>query len=255
MNLVSVVIPTYNVEQYIQEALESFTNQTLKNIEIIVVDDGSTDSTLEIEKKLALQDDRITVIHQENQGAGIARNTGMMYATGKYIYFFDGDDYCMPTFLSTVVSRAESVCADIVVFDYYRIDEITQKQTLCHGLSRSWLPKNKKCFNYEDVPDRIFSLVNPTPWNKLYRREFVLETGLQFLGLSSTNDITFAALSVAKAEKITYIAKPYIYYRINRKNATTSYKQSKLDNVIIAVESVIEQATHFSYYKEIQNSV
>jgi len=120
MNKVSVIIPAYNVEEYIEETLQSFLNQTLKDIEIIIVDDGSTDSTCKILEKYRRMDDRISILHQENKGAGIARNFGMANATGEYLYFFDGDDYCIPAFLQSVVTKADETQADIVVFDYYR---------------------------------------------------------------------------------------------------------------------------------------
>lgn len=255
MKKASIIIPVYNVEEYIEATITSFIHQTLNDIEIIIVDDGSTDSTCEIIEKYQQDDDRIYILHQENKGAGIARNLGMKHATGEYIYFFDGDDYCIPSFLQTVVKKADETQADIVVFDYYRVDQVTHKEVLYHGLNRSLLPTGKECFNYKDVPDRILSIVNPTPWNKLYRRSYIQNTKLQFLGLSTTNDITFAALSVAMAEKVTYISEPFMYYRVNRKAAITSFKQKKLKNVIAAVNSVIEQSKQLSYFEEIKIAV
>ncbi len=255
MNKVSIIIPAYNVEEYIEETLQSFLNQTLKDIEIIIVDDGSTDSTCKILEKYRQMDHRISILHQENKGAGIARNFGMANATGEYLYFFDGDDYCIPAFLQSVVTKADETQADIVVFDYYRVDNVTKKEFLYRGLKRSLLPKNKDYFNYKDLPDRILSIVNPTPWNKLYRRSYVQKTNLQYMGLSTTNDITFASLSVAMAQKIVYLGKPFMYYRINRTAAITSFKQKKLSNVIAAIEGVIEQARIIPYYKEIEMAV
>ena len=255
MKKVSVIIPAYNVEDYIDETLQSFINQTLQDIEIIVVDDGSTDSTCKILEKYQQMDNRISILHQENKGAGIARNLGMEHATGEYLYFFDADDYCIPSFLQSVVQKADRTQADIVVFDYYRIDHVTKKEILYHGLNRSLFPKDKDYFNYKDLPNRILSIVNPTPWNKLYRRSYIQDTNLQYLGLSTTNDITFASLSVAMANKVVYLGKPFMYYRINRKEAITSFKQKKLNNVIAAIESVIEQASMLPYYNEIKNAV
>lgn len=252
---VSVIIPTYNVSQYISETLNGFINQTLKNIQIIVVDDGSTDDTCEIITSYAKQDSRIQLIKQENQGAGVARNNGMSYAQGEYIYFFDGDDYCELYFLKEVVKKADETGADITVFDYYRVDQITGKKTLYHGLNRTLLPSDKECFNYEDVPSRILSIVNPTPWNKLYRKSYIKKTGLQFMALTTTNDITFASLSVAMAKSITYIDKPFMYYRINRKEALTTFKQKKLNNVLLAVQEVSNQANKLEYAEAIKPSI
>lgn len=252
---VSVIIPTYNVSQYIAETLNSFINQTLKNIQIIVVDDGSTDDTCEIVTAYANQDNRIQLIKQENQGAGVARNNGMSHAQGEYIYFFDGDDYCELYFLKEAVKKADETGADITVFDYYRVDQITGTKTLYHGLNRTLLPSGKDCFNYEDVPSRILSIVNPTPWNKLYRRSYIENTGLKFMALTTTNDITFASLSVAMAKSVTYIDRPFMYYRINRKEALTTFKQKKLNNVLLAVQEVMNQAGKLEYAETIKYSI
>ncbi len=255
MRKVSIIIPAYNVQDYIEETLQSFIKQTLEEIEIIVVDDGSTDSTCQILEKYRQADERIMVLHQENKGAGIARNLGMEHASGEYLYFFDADDYCIPPFLQNVVKKADETQADIVVFDYYRVDQVTKKEVLYHGLNRALLPKGKDSFNYQDVPGRILTIVNPTPWNKLYRRSFIQGTKLQYLGLSTTNDITFAALSVAMAQKVVYFNEPFMYYRVNRMSAITSFKQKKLGNVVAAVESVVEQAGRLPYAKEIKNAI
>ena len=93
MALVSVIIPVYNLEKYLKQCLESVVSQTLKDIEILCVNDGSTDSSLEILEEYASRDTRIRIINQENHGAGNARNTGLNIAAGEYLYFLDGDDY------------------------------------------------------------------------------------------------------------------------------------------------------------------
>lgn len=252
---VSVVIPIYNVEKYLQETLDCFVNQTLDNIEIICVDDGSTDGSAEIIKEYMEKDERVHLIMQENKGAGVARNTGMAKAKGEYLYFFDGDDYCEHCFLENVAKMADDTKADIVVFDYYRVDQITKKETLYKGMNKKLLPAGTETFNYKDVPDRILSIVNPTPWNKLYNRNFVLSTKLQFMELSTTNDITFAALSVAMADKIVYDETPYMYYRTNRDLALTSFKQKRMDNVLKAVEGVVSRAKELEYSESIKCSI
>lgn len=252
---VSVVIPTYNVENYIRETLECFLKQTLRDIEIIVVDDGSTDRTREILREMREKDNRISVYEQENQGAGIARNYGLEHATGKYVYFFDGDDYCESDFLNKVVDKAEKTGADIVVFDYYRVDQKTKRKKYYTGLNRALLPKGNPYFSYKEVPDRILTIVNPTPWNKLYNREYIVGTGLKYLGLSTTNDITFASLSVAMASKVVYFPKAFVYYRINRQDSITSQKQKRLNDVIAAVDSAVQQANQLEYAEKIQCAI
>ena len=252
---VSVVIPIYNVEEYLQKTLECFINQTLSDIEIICVDDGSTDGSAKLVEKYESKDKRVRLIKQENKGAGAARNTGMEYATGEYIYFFDGDDYCEHNFLESVVVIADEEKADIVVFNYYRVDQKTGDKTLYKSVNKSFLPNNVKSFSHYNVPNRILNIVTPTPWNKLYNRAFIVDSKLKFMELSTTNDITFAALSVAKADKIVYDENAYMYYRVNREFALTSFKQKRLDNVFKAVEGLAIEAKKLDYYEKIKNSV
>ena len=118
---VSVILPAWNVSPYLRQCLDSIVSQTLTNIEIICVDDGSTDGTLDILREYAEKDSRILVIHQENQGAGAARNNAMRYAKGKYLSFLDSDDFFEPDMLEKSWEAAERNNADIVVFgcDFY----------------------------------------------------------------------------------------------------------------------------------------
>lgn len=253
--LVSVIMPVYNVEKYIRKALDSFVYQTLSDIEIICVDDGSTDSSRKIVEEYMEKDKRVKLLTQKNQGAGAARNFGMKHAQGKYLYFFDSDDYCVPELLEKVVNKAELTNADITVLDYFRVDEQTKETVEYKGLDYRLFPRHKETFSYKDVPFKILSIVNPTPWNKLFNREFVLSTGLQFLTLSTTNDITFCALTVAMAERIAYVNEPLMYYRINRKESLTSLKQKKLPNVLAAVNGVIDKARTLPYAEEIDSAI
>lgn len=121
--LISVIIPVYNVEAYLRECIDSVLNQTYKNFEIILVNDGSTDSSGEICDEYVEKDDRITVIHQKNSGPSKTRNTGLENANGKYIYFLDSDDYIENNALELLVNTAESNDADLVFFDAHSFSD------------------------------------------------------------------------------------------------------------------------------------
>ena len=114
--MVSVIIPVYNVEKYLEEALESVINQTLKDIEIIIINDGSTDRSLEIAKGYALKDKRIKIIDQKNQGLSVARNRGIENAKGKYIYFMDSDDYIALETLEVCYKKCEEYELEMIYF-------------------------------------------------------------------------------------------------------------------------------------------
>lgn len=253
--MVSVIVPVYNSEKYLRQCLDSLANQTLQNIEIICVDDGSTDSSLNILNHYSEVDSRFVVVHQKNQFAGIARNHGLLKATGKYVYFMDSDDYCDLQLLDHAVRYAQAHNAEIVVFDYYRFCNLTGRKEYQTGLVRSLLPKNKAVISYMDLPDEICGLVNPTPWNKLFLRDFIIKNDLRFLETPTTNDITFATLSVMIAKRITYIKEALIYYRTNLENSVSSKKKENIDDVITAVLSVDRQAQRLLQYDVIKNSI
>ena len=115
--LISVIIPVYNVENYLRECIESVLNQTFRDFEVILVDDGSTDSSGDICDEYVEKDERVTVIHQKNGGLSVARNTGLSEANGKYVYFLDSDDYISENALATLLNIAENDSSDIVFFD------------------------------------------------------------------------------------------------------------------------------------------
>lgn len=252
---ISIVIPVYNADEYLQECLDSLLNQTLSDFEIICVDDGSFDTSLSILDRYGTKDNRIKILKQQNKGAGSARNFGLEHASGKYVYFMDADDYCDINLLKETYEKAEEDEADIVVFDFCRFDEMNETVTNYNGMNRNALPKDKTVFSYLDAPDKICSIVNPTPWNKLFNREFLLTNNLKYLTLSTTNDITFATLSVIKARRFSYINKVFYHYRIGLESSITQKKRNNLDNIIIAALTVNKEAQKLPYYNLIQNSV
>lgn len=142
---VSIIIPVYNASKYIHVCMESLLCQTLRNIEIICVNDGSTDNSLEILKEYQQRDHRITVVEQENQGAGCARNNGMMHASGEYVLFLDADDFFDPELCSLAYYHAASRRAQVCLFKADRVDMQNGKNSIC---TRSFAKKKclEKCF-------------------------------------------------------------------------------------------------------------
>ena len=122
-DLISVVVPIYNVEQYLDRCISSIVAQTYRELEILLIDDESTDSSPKICDRWARKDERIRVIHKTNAGAGMARNTGIEHASGKYMCFFDSDDYVAPNAIETAYNAAVKHQADVVVYGAARVDE------------------------------------------------------------------------------------------------------------------------------------
>ena len=172
--LISVVIPVYNVENYLKECIESILNQTLQNIEIICVDDGSKDKSLDILKQYASQYKNITIISQHNKGAGIARNIGLRHASGKYILFFDSDDYMSPQTLEILYNKAENDNADIVIGKSRIYNQDSTSFTYPDFVLKTNLINNKTQFSPYEVKEHIFQFTIGWAWDKLYRRDFIV---------------------------------------------------------------------------------
>lgn len=211
---VSVIMPVYNAERFLHECLDSVTNQTLKDIEIICVDDVSTDSSVRIMEGYAKNDDRIKILRQpENQLAGAARNRGMTEAKGKYLVFWDADDFFEPDALERMYLKCEEDEADVCICGGRIYDMRTKRlASATHYLNLKFLP-TKLPFTARDCPDTAFMICNPAPWNKMYRREFILKEGLQFPRFRRGEDLVFVCTAIAVADRITAVDRILINYR------------------------------------------
>ncbi len=251
---VSIVVPVFNATKTIEQTLACLLNQTLDCLEIICVDDGSTDDSLLVLNRVAENDKRVRVIRQSNAGAGVARNKGFEECHGKYTLFFDSDDLCDVKLLEKAVGKLEKTEADIVGFNYTEVD-LYGNETPINSVRVNSLCDNNEIFNYKDLPNEILTCFNPVPWNKVYRTEFIRENGLKFEELASSNDITFAAVSMAKAKKITYITGKLVKHRVGAGGTITANKSKNLENIISAVESVEKQIKALDYYSDIRGSL
>ena len=213
--MVSIIIPVYNAEKYLSQCLNSLLEQTFADFEIICVDDGSTDNSLMILKEYEQKDDRIIVIEQKNQYAGVARNNGMKRAKGKYLLFLDADDYFADNMLEELAKRAEKDRTEILVFDVFQYDNALKKV-----INTAWRPIKKNLFgegikSARDIADTIFDFTTSAPWNKLFLREFVIKNNLQFQAIQRTNDLYFVYTAFSYAERIGICDKKLLFYRDN----------------------------------------
>ncbi|MDE7124807.1 MAG: glycosyltransferase, partial [Eubacterium sp.] len=223
---VSVIIPVYNSERYLRECLNSVVNQTLKEIEIICVDDGSTDGSIDILKEFADQDSRIQIICQQNQFAGAARNNGMKEAKGKYLAFWDADDYFELNALELLYKKSEKENADLCLCAAYIFnDGETQKVVDETILKKRFLPKDK-VFSIETYPEYIFNITARAPWNKIVKASFLRENNIEFQNLKNANDTYFSMICMYYAKRITYVTAPLINYRVNNSESITGKASS-----------------------------
>lgn len=233
---VSVIMPVHNAERFLSETLSYVMNQTLQEIEIICVNDGSSDSSEQIIRTCMEQDQRIRLINQENSYAGVARNNGLAQAAGEYVVFWDADDMFDETALEKMYQEISAAQADICVCGGKKYNEETGAtfETSIY-LEKKWLPENKP-FSRENMPSHIFSFATNVPWNKMYRRAFVEEHGLKFQNLKQANDTYFVLMAFYLAQRITYTEETLVTYRTGNGGSLTG-KAS--DTVFCAYESYL----------------
>lgn len=200
---VSVIIPVYNAAKHLEECIRSVCAQTLKNIEIICVNDSSTDDSLGILQQLAKEDSRIVVLTQENAGAGAARNHGLSKAKGKYLSFLDADDFFEPQMLEKAFVKAEEDQAELVIFkaDFYN-EKLHTFSPCVYGVRESMLPAHRPFAGVEIEKD-IFKTVVGWAWDKLFLADFVRENNLRFQEQRTSNDLLFVFSALAKAKRIS----------------------------------------------------
>lgn len=260
---VSVIIPVYNSSRYLHECLESVLDQTLRDIEVICVDDGSTDGSLDIEREYAEKDPRVILIEQKNLFAGAARNNGMKAATGKYFAFWDADDRFEPNALEILYNRCEKMQADICLCGAYIFNDGSKKRVVDETiLKKRFLPR-QSVFSIEDYPEYIFNITARAPWNKIIRASFLKENGVEFQNLQNANDTYFSMICMFYAKRITYVEKPLINYRVNNDESITGkaaadplcgYESYKAVYDEIVEKGVSEKALQ-SFYNRLYNGL
>ncbi len=231
---VSVIVPVYNAENYIERCLYYLISQTIKEIEIIIVNDGSTDNTMEIVKKVADIDKRIIIVNQENKLQGAARNKGIAFASGEYIGFCDADDYIDYEYYEKLYDAAKKYDADIALAENVRVGEIKYKPRLNI--------KNEEVFI--DIIDKFNACnqkKNECPTNKLYRKSYLLKNNILFPEGVYCEDKLFSVQSVYYANKIITVPNVHYYYWENPNSTVNSKKTKKhITDRCIAKKAVLD---------------
>lgn len=248
---VTVIIPMYNSVRYLAECLESVINQSLKDIEIICVDDGSSDATLAMIQEYAQRDKRIITFTQNHGYAGRARNFALTKANGKYVTFVDGDDVIGKGFVQSLYFECEKRNADIVV------SPIIHWNGIGNGIrTKSWIQEKrlttKRPFSYTDDPDYVLDFTTGGPGGKIFRLDFIRKNQLEFLPISRSEDFYFVFGAIACAERISTVDEANYYYR---KNNATSLESTKDDDPVLFWEANMElkaELQKLSYFDKIK---
>jgi len=230
---ISVIIPIYNTEKYLRQCLDSVVNQTLKDIEIICINDGSTDSSLQILNEYANKDNRIVVINSTNEGAGASRNKGLAISNGKYLAFWDSDDFFELDALKKFYDVAEENQCDVVCSFYKKFCDITGNINFIK--LGNFI--DKKIFYKEESP-RLIRIFTPNPWSKVFKRSFIIKNNLKFQEISRTNDLFFVYSAIAMSAKTAILEEYLIIYRINNMASLQNNNNKSCLDFIKALESL-----------------
>lgn len=249
-SLVSIIVPVYNAERYLSNCIESILNQTYKNIEIILIDDGSTDSSLIICNQYQEKDNRIKVIQQSNSGPSVARNNGIVASKGNYIQFVDSDDNLESNMTNKLVETISNNQVELVLCGYNTID-------MSNGsiFSRKSSPSTQGLYNKNEFLDFFGNLfindfINPL-WNKLYIRDAITNNNIKFIeNVKMGEDLLFNLDYVTCCSSIYVIKEPlYNYLTFNNANSlTANYENEKFDKQQILFQKVRDFLTHNHRY-------
>lgn len=214
MAAVSVVIPVHNSERYLRECLDSVVAQSVTDLEIICVDDGSTDDSPAILREYAARDERMTVITQDNLGVATARNAGLDRAAGEYVLFLDSDDWFDPTMIEELRDRSVEDDAQVSMcrIRYYYADRDTFTEAYW-SLQTDLFPDHKP-FSHRDMEGNIFLAITPCVWNKMFLRSFLIDKGIRFdTELTRAEDVAFTYCALALADRLTFVDAALVSYR------------------------------------------
>ncbi|WP_400240623.1 glycosyltransferase family 2 protein [Methanomethylophilus alvi] len=231
---ISVVVPAYNVEKYVAQCLDSIINQTFSDLQIICVDDGSTDHTLAILEEYAKKDDRIEVYSQSNMGPGVARNKGMEYARGKYIIFIDSDDYLNHQMFEHMYLISERNDADITICKAYEL--LGDKTSLMEWSVKYQYAPELEVFSAADVKDHIIQLSEGWAWDKLILLSHLKNNNIHFPNLSNSEDMMLVFPAIILAQRICIVYEKMVYHRVN---ISTSVSSRRLKAPFCFIESCV----------------
>lgn len=212
---VSIVIPAYNAALYLAVAIESAIRQSFKDWELIVIDDGSTDGSLELIDSYVARDARIRCVRQDHQGPGAARNRGLAEARGRYLAFLDADD-CLGNddVLFKAVRAMDSLNCECLLMNARAMYNDGSVGEILPWCLRRDLIGNRKRFTPKELGDGLFYAMGPVPWAKLYRRDFLHESGLSFPHLSRSEDFPFVEMAIGLASAVGVLDLTFVCHRI-----------------------------------------
>ncbi|MBR6699386.1 MAG: glycosyltransferase [Bacteroidaceae bacterium] len=247
----SVLVPCYNVEKYIRQCIESIINQSFSDLEIICLNDGSTDHTLDILKEYEAKDKRITIIDKINSGYGATMNIGIDKARAKYIAIVESDDYIEKDMFHVLYHEAETNNLDIARCLYRKVNEVTGKEEIID--ESPWFYEVNKIFKPINTPNIFF--IAPSIWAMIYRKDFLIENNIRFLETpgASYQDASFNFKVLSKAQRMKVVPNVLHNYRINENSSVCS--SGKIFCVCDEDEEIHKYAKNNGIYEELKEVI
>lgn len=236
---ISIIVPIYNAEKFIKKCVDSLLNQTKKELEFILINDGSTDKTHDILK--TYKDKRIKYYKNKNQGIGKTRNFGIEKATGKYIIFIDSDDYIEPTTCEELYNKAIKEKADVVVCDFFKVYDDGSIEDIN-------LPSFKTS-KLKDNPNILID-INLSPWNKIYSTKLIKDNNIRFAEGIKYEDVPFVSEALDRANKIAKLDKKLNYYVIHG-NSETTVRDKRIFDILKIVDMIRKYFKNKTYMNDI----
>ncbi|WP_299524526.1 glycosyltransferase family 2 protein [uncultured Methanobrevibacter sp.] len=252
MPQISVVLPVYNVEKYLKQCLDSLINQTFDDFEVICVNDGSTDSSLNILEEYASKDDRFRIISQQNKGLSGARNTGMNYIKGNYLLFLDSDDWIEENALELLYNQVSNLDSEMIIFPYRYYNQETGKYNENDFTKLNMFDSSidNKNFNYKNIPEIVFRI--PHESIKLYKVETLKKLAVKFPEGLNYEDAYFFYKIFFKLNKVSIIRTPIYNYRIRSDSICTTGSEKSFDifKILTSIENFLKEDKIYDELKD-----
>lgn len=255
-HVVSIVIPVYNAASYLSQCLDSVLGQTYRELDIVCVNDGSTDDSLKILREYAVKDSRIRIFSKENEGKGAAsaRNMGLHNAKGEYIQFLDSDDFFELDMVETLVTKALDTSAEVVICRGQTFDDEMQCVTgkLPHP-DLHYAP-DVDAFTWRDCPEYICEIADFYAWNKLFKRQLLIDHGLNFTPIPISDDQDISMIAPVVADRVAIVDRALINYRVGTGTSQCDSKTKHPEAAYAGIYSVVKRFKEMGIFESVKQS-
>ena len=260
---VSIIVPVYNVEKYIDRCLKSLVNQTLKDIEILIIDDGTPDNSINICERYSKNDNRIKIFNKKNEGLGLTRNYGIKKASGEYVAFIDSDDYVDLDYYEKLYNKAKKTNADVCFSDFKNVtekNEILDDNIRCIPFKDDIIDSNSVLLNMLNVPTcnkDITNYMGMSVWRAIYKLDIIKTNNIFFVSERKyiSEDIVFNFDFLENSKVVSFIRDSYYYYCYNNNSLTNVYRNDRFYKNKILIKELIDKSKKYGKENELKSGI